>query len=304
MKFRTISLSLLSLIFILFFVSCSKNIDTDNDKIKIIATIYPQYDFAKQICGEKADVSLLMLPGTDTHSFELGPSDAVNINKSDIFIYTGPTMEIWANSIVKSAPTSLRVLNLSDYTKLITDDHGKVDGHIWTSPVSAQSMLTAIYDAVCEVDPDNIDYYKDNYLKYLSKLDELDVLYNKLSSDAQEKIAYFCGSFAFRYLFQEYDFQAVAPFNSCSGTEIESLGDVSKIIDEIKTKNVKYVFYEANENDPLIDTIVSETSAEALPLHSIHGITETEYKNQVTYYELMSTNLVNLRKAFCYGETT
>ncbi len=303
---------MLNRIFVLFIcltlalctLSCNSEIQNENTKLSIVATLYPQYDFAKQICGDKADVSLLLLPGTDSHSFELGASDAVSINKSDIFIYTGPNMEIWANSIIKAAPETLKVLNLSEYTVLLQNYHGKDDNHFWTSPIAAKDMLKAIFDAVCEADPDNADYYENNYKVYENKLEELNKSFLDLANATVNKTAFFCGSFPFLYLFEEYGFDYVAPFNSCSGTEIESLGDISKFLEEIKQSDIKFVFYEANEYDTIIDTITSETNTTALPLHSIHEVTASEYADNVGYIDLMYDNLDNLRKAFENGKAS
>lgn len=303
MKNRFIAIIVL-LSMIICLASCSAPKQSNNGKLKIVATLYPQYDFAKQICGDKADVYLLMLPGADAHSFELTAADALNINNSDLFIYIGPQMEIWADSIIKSAPKSMAILNLSEHTELVFDHQGKADAHIWTSPVVARDMLKAIFEAVSNGDKENFDFYENNYKKYDEELIKLDESFKALASESNNKTAYFCGAFAFEYLFHEYGFNHVAPFNSCSGVEIESLGSISKLVAQINKNNVKYVFSEANKEDPMELTITSQTKASILRLHSIHEISESEYKNDIGYLTLMNENLKNLRKVFCDGKTS
>ncbi len=306
-KIFALIITLIFAIVIVFCVSCSVAQNINEAHLSVVATIYPQYDFAKAICGDKAEVSLLLLPGTDTHSFELKASDTVKINNCDLFIYTGPEMEIWADSVINSAPKTLKVLNLSDGVQLLTSNdggHGHHDPHIWTSPIIARKMLKDIYLAVSSSDPENSDYYKTNYEKYDAELSAMNEQYKALAEEADRKIAYFTGAFAFRYLFNEYCFEYYAPFNSCSGTEVESLASAADLIDKLKNDNVKYIFSEANETDSMLKAVVNETNVTPLTLHSVHNITAKEYEAGKSYIDFMKENLENLRKAFCDGKAS
>lgn len=168
--------------------------DAGSDKVQITATLFPQYDFAKQIAGDRAEVSLLLPPGAESHSYEPAPSDIININASDLFIYTGENMEIWSQKIVdsiKNSDSKSMVLDVSEGIELIAhEDQGHmdhiIDPHIWTDPLYAKIMAEDIRDALCRIDPVNAEYYKDNAAEYIAELDALDAEFKTIISNGTE----------------------------------------------------------------------------------------------------------------------
>ena len=166
--------------------------ESNGEKINIVATLFPQYDFARAIVGDKGNVSMLMPPGIESHSFEPTPSDIIKINKADLFIYTGKYMESWAQSIIDGIENkNMKILDVSKNIELDRgedDDHKghseeighnhEYDPHIWTSPINAKVMVDNILNQVCEFDPSNAEYYTQNAEDYKKQLDELD---NELS---------------------------------------------------------------------------------------------------------------------------
>lgn len=304
---------------VLFLLSCSFLISTltacsDKGEMKaadfvVVATLFPQYDFAKAIVGDKGEVKLLLPPGADSHSFELTASDITLINKADLFIYTSPQMELWAGNLLDTLNKNVSILNLSENLDLLPSDgrsdhdhaHGDYDPHIWTSPKIAIVLLEDICDEICRLDPDNKDYYKDNYSRYLAELSKLDYEFKAISDDASTDTLYFSGKFAFLYLTEEYGFDYVAPFNGCSDLQVEDLASVANLVKEMETNGVKYIFYQEISSSTILDTIVDKTGATPLLLHSTHNITKDEFENGVTYLQLMKDNAVNIRKALCNG---
>lgn len=282
--------------------SCSST-DRADGGLTIVATIFPQYDFARAIVGEKGSVTLLLTPGASSHSFELTASAMQTINNSNLFIYVGPDMEIWVNDVLGSINKNVTVLNLSGNIEVpeSTSDteHDHHDPHIWTDPVIARQMLATVYSAIVSIDPQNEDYYKENYNNYDSKLIEIDQQFREIAANATSKILYFSGSFAFENFAEEYGFEWVAPFNSCSDVQIESAAAIKNLINTMKNNNAKYVFYQELSNDPLLDTIIENTDATPLLLHSAHNISQEDYNNGVTYLDIMQDNADNLRKALC-----
>lgn len=282
--------------------SCNST-DENNADFIIVATIFPQYDFARAIVGEKGSVTLLLTPGASSHNFELTASAMQTINSSKLFIYIGPDMEIWVNDVLGSINKNVKVLNLSGSIKPSKNTKGAVhdhdDPHIWTNPVFARQMLAAVYSSIVAIDPQNENYYKANYERYDSELTKLDETFREISGNATNKVLYFSGSFAFENFAEEYGFEWVAPFNSCSDVQIESAAAVKSLIDTMKANNAKYVFYHELSNDPLLDTITENTGATPLLLHSAHNISQDDYNNGVTYLDLMRNNAKNLRKALC-----
>ncbi len=313
-KLKFLCLLLLLCMLLSFVCSC---VSTDNsqksDGISIVATLFPQYDFAKGILGEKGSVVLLLPPGADSHSFELTPTDIKKINSSDVFVYTGPDMELWVDSIISSIKDSVKIINLSAPLCLSEEehknhdsehDHSGVDPHVWTNPVYAMVMLDTIYKGICELDPDNKEYYKANYDAYYAELASIDADIKSIASRAKGKCLYFSGKFAFNHFVEEYGFTYVAPFNSCSDVQIESPAAINSLIEQMKANNVKYVFYEELSNNSILDTIVAETKATPLLLHNTHNISKDDYNKGVSYLQLMKNNVLSLRKALIDGETT
>jgi len=254
---------------------------------------------------------MLLTPGTNSHSFELTASDVRKINSCDIFVYTGPNMEIWVDNIIGTINENVSVLDLSKNLQLrYANDHNghnndghdhAPDPHIWTSPVIAMNMLTEIYNAICRVDPDNVEYYKKNYENYLFELKDLDTDFKNIFDSAKQKTLYFSGKFAFLYFVDEYDLDFVAPFNSCSDMQVEDLASVANLISEMKNNNVKYIFYEEFATADLYSTITKETGATALLLHSAHNVSKLDFDKGITYIDIMRQNAANLKRALLNG---
>lgn len=296
----------ISVLIIFVFSACGPG-ENGDEEFTIVTTLFPQYDFAKAIVGDKGTVKLLLPPGADSHSFELTASDIAAISKCDVFIYTGPGMEIWADNVIDSVGADVTVVNLSEAVVLSSSKHHdhsdhEIDPHIWTSPVNAIGMLKTIYEAVCSVDEDNAEYYLENYQRYLSDLDALDKDFADVAEESAGQTLYFSGKFAFSYFVKEYGFDYVAPFDSCSDLQVEDLASVANLIEQLKTNNVKYIFYEEFANDAVYKTIAAETGAEPLLLHSAHNVSKEEFDSGVTYLRIMKDNLLNIKKALNYDK--
>lgn len=297
-------------VFVFALIGCSEKQEAEKDGISVVATLFPQYDFARAILGEKGSATLLLPPGADSHNFELTPADMKTINNCNVFIYTGPDMEIWVDSITKSISKDVSVINLSENIKINGENsnarehdhaHAHVDPHIWTSPKNALQMLSDIYDAICKADSENAEYYKTNYDVYVNELTQIDREFQAIATEAKNDCLYFSGKFAFEHFVTEYGLSYVAPFNSCSDVEIESLAAINNLITQLNDNNVSYVFYEELSNNKILDTIVSQTNAKPLLLHSAHNVSKTDFENGVTYISLMKQNAQNLRKALIDG---
>lgn len=297
-----------SLIFVLLLtltvVSCKTETQTEEEGIVVVASIFPEYDFARAILGEKGSAKLLLSPGADSHSFEIKPSDMNLINGSDLFVYTGNNMEIWVDGILPSIDKSVKVVNMSGASADATDEHGHSDPHIWTNPVIARKMLSIIYEAICEIDSENAEIYKSNYEEYDKLLVSLDEEFREIAATASDKTLYFSGAFAFSHFTEEYGFSYCAPFNSCSDVQLESVAAVNTLVNEMKENGAKYVFYRELSNDSILNTITAETGAVPLLLHSAHNVSREDFENGVTYVSLMEKNAENLRKALCDGQAS
>ena len=357
---------------IIFGISNIKNQkDSSEEKVKIVATLFPQYDFAKQIGGDKVEVTLLLTPGTETHTYEPTPQDIINVNNSDLFIYTGKYMEPWSDKIATSIDSDTLILDSSKNINLIPSEHtdeitensterietnsetsenteetanytnetlvhtGKVanytneisvhteentdaensyensnqesyeseshnheyDPHIWLNPQNAIVMVNNITEELCNIDPQNASYYKQNAENYIEQLNLLDSdIENTIKNSIKNKIA-FGGTFAYMYFIQRYNLEYVSAYDSCGENTEPSASNVKKVIDYMKQNDIHVIFYQELSSGKIADTIASETGATKLVFHTIHNASQEEINRGETYISLMRKNLENLKKA-------
>lgn len=307
------------LIFSLLVIGISKinKQSQSEEKIKVIATLFPQYDFAKQIGGDKVDVSLLLTPGTETHTYEPTPQDIINVNKADLYIYTGKYMEPWSDKIANSITSNTQVLDASKNINLINEEqfekehdtidnneeerdnshHHEYDPHIWLNPQNAIGMVKNIEEELCNIDPQNKEYYQKNAENYINQLESLDTeIETTIKESPKNKIA-FGGTFAYAYFIQRYNLQYVSAYDSCGENSEPSVTKVKEVINYMKENNINVIFYQELSAGKIADTISKETNATKLVFHTIHNASQEEINNGETYISLMQKNLQNLKQA-------
>lgn len=295
--------------------SCGKDETKENSKITIVTTIYPDYDFAKQIVGDKGEVSLLLDPGTESHDYDPTPADIISINKADLFIYTGEYMETWAPGIIDSLESdTVTVVDASKGIELIKteedvlkeeeyaaeedagDEHvHEYDPHIWTSPKNAITMINTILEAVIKEDPDNEQYYKDNAAAYISQISELDQEFKEIVANNNYDTIYFGGRFALVYFVKQYGLSYMAAFDSCSSETEPSAKLVTQIVDAMKLNGANVVYYEELTDPKSAVAIADEIGGSTLLLHSCHNVSAEDFENGATYVSLMKQNAQNLK---------
>ena len=323
-KFKGLVFTLMSFVVLLVGCDTDSKMGSVSDKLQIVTTLFPQYDFARVIGGDKVDVTLLLPAGMESHSYEPTPADIIKINKADLFIYTGESMEQWAHSIIQSVDSNeVYVLDVSKNVPLLAPnstvednhdhegenhdhdaevevghDHSEGDGHnhtydphIWASPKNAMIMVNNILEALCEVDSENADYYKDNANAYLAELEELDHELEDVVTNAKRDTIYHGGRFAMQYLTNQYGIHYVsAPFEAEPSAAL-----VAQMIKEIKEQNIPVIYYEELVDPKISQMISDETGAKMLLLHSCHNVSKEDFNNGVTYLSLMKQNVENLK---------
>lgn len=296
-------------IFMLSLCGCNTQKQENSGKLKIVATLFAQYDFARRIAGDKADVELLLSPGVEVHTYDPTPQDMIKIKNSDLFIYTGKYMESWAEKTVDGLEPSAAV-DVSEGIELSQldsdedeaehkDDENHVhtlDPHIWTSPANAIIMVKNIENALIRIDRANEQIYKNNAEEYISELQELDNDFMTFASSVKNKKIIFGGRFAMHYFCQRYGFEWMSAYDSCSSEFEPSAKKVAEIIDTIQKENIKAIYYEEMSNHALSDQISSQTGAQTLLLHTCHNVSKDELSAGETYISLMRKNLENLKK--------
>ena len=306
---KTFSL-LIAIIMLLSFSACRVNEAEDSDKLKIVATMFPQYDFSRQIGGDRVQVQMLISPGTESHSFEPTTSDIKAINNCDIFIYTGGDSDHWIDALLENTDNPhLTIISLMDcvdkHHSNHSDEeehnhnhnHSHIDEHVWTSPVNAVSIAERICNEMCEKDGENADYYKSNLALYTKELMTLDEEFRNVAKEGLRNTLIFADRFPLRYFEEEYSLNHYSAFSGCSDDTEPSANTVRKLIDKVREENLPVILKIELSNDSIAKTISEETGAEIRTFYSCHNISKDNFEKGETYLSLMQKNVETLRLA-------
>lgn len=295
MKRLILMLTLLCLIF----SGCSR---VESDKVTVVTTIFPPYDFVREIAGDKVDIKMLLKPGGDLHSFEPSPTDIAAVSECDIFIYTGGENDSWVDGILKNAENTSS-LAMMDCVDIIEDEHTghsheqKADEHVWTSPVNAAKISEGIFKKLCEKDPENEGVYRKNLENYVAKLYELDKEIKSITASAKRNKLIFADPFAMRYFAEEYGLKCHSAFSGCTGEAEADPKTVASLIEEVKAENIPVILYGEFSNQAMADTIADATGAEKMLFHSCHNLSGDDFKSGRTYLDIMYQNASVLKEA-------
>ena len=313
---RFISLVFRFLMLLVLLSSCSKTNNqtkgNSKDKISIITTIFAPYDFVREIGGDKVNVTMLLPPASESHSFEPTPKDIIKIQNCNLFIYIGGESDKWVDKIVSSIDNNkVKIVTLMDCVDVVEEElvegmqeeveeeSGEIayDEHVWTSPKNAKLIVKKIADTLCEIDEKNASYYKKNSDDYIAKLDELDASFQKVVDEGVRKTIIFGDRFPFRYFANTYGLSYFAAFPGCSTETEPSATTITFLIDKIKEEKIPVVFHIELSNKKMADTISEETGAKVLLFHACHNISKDDFKKGKSYLDLMRQNVENLREA-------
>lgn len=299
---------------------CTQNSDTvktetGDEKLNVVTTLFPYYDFVRAIAGDKVNVTMIVPAGMDTHSFEPTPANMITIQNADVFIYNGGEMESWVDRVLGAVENENQISDcMIDYVNAVEEetvegmepedeeegetdeDEVEYDEHIWTSPVNAQIMVEEICNILAKADSENAEFYQANADSYIEKLKTLDEKFKETVDNSKRKLIVFGDKFPFRYFADEYGLKYSAAFNGCS-TETEPSADtVAYLIDKVKAENIPVVYYIELSNEKIADTICEATGAKKLLLHSCHNLSKKDFDSGITYVELMEQNVKNLKE--------
>lgn len=320
MKRRLISIINILILIIIAFLAMyffkTDEVKKDDSKVQVVATIFPNYDFARKIGGDKANVILLLSSGVESHTYEPSPKDMIRIEESDIFIYTGNEFEAWAKNILDSVTSDIEVVDTSKNITLIDkeefeeqnlnseiideeehemghNDESSFDSHIWLNPKNAIIMIDDCLEAFCKVDPANSDYYRQNAEIYKSEILNLDKKIESLVSSSKRNELAFAGEFAYTYFIDRYDLKFISVYNNCGEGQDPSIAKIKSVIDYINNHKLPVVFYEELSEGTVAKMIDSETEAKSLVFYSLHNA-DTE---KDSYVSLMEENYKVLEEA-------
>ncbi|MBP9977155.1 MAG: metal ABC transporter substrate-binding protein [Trichococcus flocculiformis] len=289
--------------------------NTESDKLQVVTTFYPMYDFTKQVAQDDAEVSMLLEAGMEVHSFEPSSQMIAEIQDADVFIYNSPEMETWVPDVLASIDTSdMVVICASDAITLLeyegeahAHDHESeeeganaghshtVDPHVWLDPVLAQTEVSTIAEGLAEADPDNAEDYLENAGIYNGKLNELDEAY-RAAFEGTENRTFVTQHAAFAYLAARYDLNQI----SVTGLNAEvepSAAALATLSDYVKANNISHIYFENNASSQTAETLAEEVGVELAVLSPLEGITEEDQKKGSDYISVMLENLEALKKS-------
>lgn len=293
---------------------CSLPGGPSGDTLQVVTTVFPSYDFTRQLAGEHAEVTMLLTPGAESHSYEPTPADVLRIQQCDLFVYIGGESEVWVEEILKSLEgKEIRTLRLFDSIQPLEEeepegaDHAhehehaheetEYDEHIWTAPRNAIAMSEAIADALEAADPANKDDYQQRLESYSRELTELDAAFAEAVSTGRRREIIFGDRFPFRYFAHAYQLEYYAAFSGCSSETEASPATMSFLIRRVKEDRIPLVFYTESSSHKIADRIAEATGAGTAMLHSCNNVSRAELESGATYVSLMRQNLDTLKQA-------
>ena len=294
---------------------------SDDTKLSIVTTIFPEYDWVREIVGEKADhaeITMLLDSGVDLHSYQPTAADMIKISDCDLFIYVGGESDRWvADALQEAVNKDMVVLNLLDVLgdrveeeKIVEgmeadEEKGEEDGpeydeHVWLSLKNAETLCSAISDALQQIDPANKDTYAANAAAYTQKLAALDAKYQAAVDTAARKTILFGDRFPFRYLADDYGLSYYAAFVGCSAETEASFETVSFLARKVDELNLPCVLTIEGAQRKIAETIVQNTAEKnqrVLVMDSMQATTAQDAANGTTYLSVMEQNLSVLNEA-------
>ena len=301
-----------------------KNINNSNNKLSVVASNFVSYDFLRAIIGEDKDVELtfLMGPGKDAHSYDPTSGDIKAIQSADLFVYVGGEMEKWTDKVLDSLDISNgKVICIADFVETIEEkevdgaeenDHeeeeneheheheeGAFDEHIWTSPENAIKMVNALEKAMEEINNKNSVNYKENAEKYISDIKEVDKKIQTIVDNKVRDRLVFADKMPMQYFIDYYKLKVSAAFDGCS-TEVEpSAKTIAYLQNKIKEEKIPVVLYIELNNGKVATTIAKEVgeSCKAMQIQTLHNVSLDDFNKGETWVSLMERNTEVLKAA-------
>jgi len=302
---------------------CKQN--NSNEKISVVCTIFPQYDWVRQIVGDKAsdmDLTFVINNRIDLHSYQPSVEDIAKISSSDLFIYVGGESDEWVDDALKEAVkkdmVAINLLEeLGDAAKeeeikegMEEEEHDEAEGdhedeteydeHVWLSLKNAQIFCQIIAKAISSLDPDNAEVYQANLTSYIGKLSALDSQYQTEVTASPVKTVVFGDRFPFRYLVNDYGLDYYAAFIGCSAETEASPNTIIRLAEKVDEFKLKTIMVTESSDQSIAKTIKDNTkdkNQQILVLDSLQSVTSNDAQNGTTYLSVMENNLEVLKKA-------
>lgn len=312
--------------------------ERDSDRLHIVTTIFPAYDFARAVAGERADVTMLLPPGMESHSYEPTPTDILAVQECDLFIYLGGESDAWVETILSSIEFQGKAMRMVDCVDLLEEEHVEgmqaqpghdhdqhdeaceeehdhahtepedeshglgavvgMDEHVWTSPKNAAMITRAIGQQLMQLDAAHASDYQRNAAVYAGKIEELDAEFAAFFDMQPDRTIVFGDRFPLRYFAEEFQLDYYAAFPGC-GTQTEpSAATIAFLTEKVRAEQIPTIWYIEFSNHLVADSIAEATGTYAAMFHTCHNVSRDEIESGATYYSLMKENLKILQAYF------
>ena len=296
--------------------------EEDSGKLSVVCSLFPYYDFVREIGGEFVQAHLLVAAGREAHSFEPTPMDVIRVSRADVFVYNGGEGEQWVEEILASAgeavPTVVRMMDYADtveeeplecgHDSHEHDDHSghehdsdeiEYDEHIWTSPVEAMKLCRAICDALCAAAPAHAEVFRGNLEYYLRELSALDADFRQVCSEKKRSLLVFGDRFPLLYFCREYGLDYRAAFHGCSSDTEPSLYTLKFLIDKVAQDKIPVVYALELSSQKVAQAIAETTGARVMTFYSCQTVSAGDFAAGAGYVSLMRRNVDALREGIC-----
>ena len=340
MKIKKILLAVLALaiiagVAVAFIMGGNKNKTKTNAKYKVVASNFASYDFLRAIIGDNKEVDLTFLlgPGKDAHSYDPTAQDLIKIQESNLFVYVGGEMEKWSEKVLESTDKSKTdVICIADYVDKMEEkevdgaeehehdheegedhdhededhdhDHeehehteGAFDEHIWTSPANAVKMVNALEKAMEKIDNANASKYKANADAYIAKIKDVDKKIKDIVDNKKRDRLIFADKMPMQYFMDYYKLKVSAAFDGCS-TEVDpSAKTVAYLQNKVKEEKIPVILYIELNPGTVANTIATETGTKSMRIQTLHNVSLDDFNNGETWVSLMTRNIDVLKAA-------
>ena len=317
MKLKKIILSIIAIVIILglvfAIVKSGEKKQKDTNKIQIVVSNFASYDFLRAIIGDNKNVELTFLigPGKDAHSYDLTAQNLITIQNADLFVYIGGEMEKWSDKVLESIKTDdTKVICIADFANKIEEqdvdgaeeeeeeeEEGAFDEHIWTSPENAIKMVKALEKAMEELDSSNSSKYKENAEKYITQIKDIDSKIQNIVDNKVRDRLIFADKMPMQYFINYYDLKVSAAFNGCSTETEPSAKTIAYLQNKVKEEKIPVVLYIELNPGKVAQTIADETGAKTMQIQTLHNVSLDDFNNGETWISLMTRNIDVLKKA-------
>ena len=301
---RLLIYAILTALCALALAGCAAGAENDDGGLRIVTTNFVCYDIARAVAGDRAEITMLIKPGADVHTFEPTPAGVAAMLEADIFIYIGGESDVWADGMLASMDDGPLVVRMFDCVEALTEEDGaehghdgeEYDEHIWTSPENAARMVRHAAESIISRDPDNADVYNAAAEGYIAEIEAVDARIQAIVDGAARHELVFADRFPFLYLANQYGLSWYAAFPGCAAETEPSARVLMEMVDRVTSEGIPAVYTIELSSGAIAQMVAQETGAEILTLHAMQNVTAEEFAAGETYISIMNKNAEALER--------